>query len=223
MRELTKLQKQVLDLLKASPLKNKFYWTGGTLLSAIYLHHRTSYDIDLFTDQAFTYEELASFIKKLKKAAHVSKHQEKRVFDRWEFFLHNNDEVRLEFARYNFPALKKRRMRHGVYVDSLDDVACNKTMVLFDRNDPKDLFDLYFLLTKSGYTVKKLLKMVEKKFGVKFQEMSFWSETHKTIKNLEELTPLLPQKTKTAKQKLLKEVGNYFVVRSTKRLSSILK
>jgi len=41
-----------------------------------------------------------------------------------------------------------------VLVDSLEDIAANKIMALFDRNDPKDLVDLYFFLTKKNIKLK---------------------------------------------------------------------
>jgi len=53
MEELNALQRQVLDLFARSALREKFYWTGGTLLSAVYLHHRRSEDLDFFSDSPF--------------------------------------------------------------------------------------------------------------------------------------------------------------------------
>ena len=49
---LPKLQTRLLEMvLKTETLVNNFYWTGGTVLSEFYLHHRDSEDIDLFTDK----------------------------------------------------------------------------------------------------------------------------------------------------------------------------
>ena len=47
--EISSIQKKVLGLFKETPLKEKFYWTGGTLLSYLYLHHRQSNDLDFFS------------------------------------------------------------------------------------------------------------------------------------------------------------------------------
>lgn len=34
-----------------SYITKNYYWTGGTVLSEFYLHHRDSEDIDLFTEE----------------------------------------------------------------------------------------------------------------------------------------------------------------------------
>ena len=41
---LSSTQKIILDELAKSPLKERFYWSGGTLLAEKYLYHRHSYD-----------------------------------------------------------------------------------------------------------------------------------------------------------------------------------
>ena len=87
MLEISPIQKRVLDSLSKSFLKDKFYWTGGTLLSALYLHHRQSKDLDFFTDIPFSYNQIISFVRSLKKQLKLTEIEEKKVFDRWEFFL----------------------------------------------------------------------------------------------------------------------------------------
>ena len=61
------IQKNSIDLLAKSPLKEQFYWTGDTLLSSFYLHHRQSKDLDFFSDSKFSYHQIINFIKELKK------------------------------------------------------------------------------------------------------------------------------------------------------------
>ena len=102
--------------------------------------------------------------------------EKKKVFDRWELFLHNGDELRLEFVHYEHPKINDRIRRDGILIDSFDDISANKTMALLDRNEPKDIVDMYYILSKGEYSVDRLLKLVEKKFGLRMQESSFWSE-----------------------------------------------
>src|SRR3989344_428230 len=103
---LSSLQKITLAEFARSPLK-KFYWTGGTALAAVYLQHRYSQDLDFFTQDLFTHQEVFMFVHNLKKAAKLSRIEEKHIYDRWEFFVHNENSVRLEFVRYAFQHLKK--------------------------------------------------------------------------------------------------------------------
>lgn len=222
MPELTPIQKQVLNLFKKSPLKEKFYWTGGTLLSAVYLHHRQSHDLDFFSDAPFSHTEVIGFIRKLKNLLALPIIEEKKIFDRWEFFLHNKEKLRLEFVFYDHPRIHPHKNWHGILIDSLDDITTNKLMAFFDRNDPKDLVDLYFLLTNKNYNIGKLLKLVERKFGVKFQKNAVWSEAFKGMKNLDSLKPLLFGDV-NKRQKIIREVKDYFTSRASQYLEKILE
>ncbi len=223
MTELTSLQKKVLNLFSKSSIGKRFYWTGGTLLSYFYLHHRQSKDLDFFSDEPFDYNQIIHFVRGLKKELKLDKIEEKKIFDRYEFFLHNKDELRLEFVSYEYPKIKPRKKWQGILIDSLEDITANKVMALFDRNDPKDLVDLYFLLTKKKFKVRQLLKWVERKFGVKLEVSSFWSECCKGIKDLDEIFPLLLTENQQEKREIINKIRDYFKSRSTDYLRKILK
>lgn len=221
--ELNSLQSQTLDLFSRSFLRDKFYWTGGTLLSLVYLQHRRSNDLDFFSDEPFNYNQIIGFIRNLKKELKLFKIEEKKIHDRWEFFLFNKKQTRLEFVYYPHPKIKSRKKYNGIYIDSLDDIAANKLMAFFDRNDPKDLFDLYFLLTKKEYKIKKLIKLVEKKFGVRFGESAVFSEAYKSMKELNNLRPLILAKNLKEKQRIIKQIQEYFIDRANRYLRQVLE
>lgn len=216
--DLTKLQQQAIELLSRSPLKDKFYWTGGTLLAYHYFHHRKSLDLDFFSSSYFSFEEVNEFAVKLKKQAGFSKVSYQRIFDRFEFFFENQETLRIEFVLYNGEKkpLKKKNKLLGVSIDSLEDIAANKVVALFDRREPKDLFDIYFFLTR-GFSVRKLLKLAYQKFGVRFTESLFWSETFKSLPLFAKLKPLLLEDVKK-QNKLLSKITIYFKQRSSKFL-----
>ncbi len=177
---LTQKQKLAMDLLAKSPLRDIFYWTGGTLLAYHYLHHRESIDLDFFSGKKFSLEEINHFTQELKEKGGFTTLHYQKIFDRHEFIFENGENLRIEFVYYNHEkkTLKKREILLGIYVDSLDDIAANKVMAYFDRNEPKDIFDIYFLIRKAGYAPSKLLSLVQKKFGISFKEASFWSEAY---------------------------------------------
>ena len=67
MELLTPLQRKLLRAIGESPLRDEFFLTGGTALAVLYLHHRYSVDLDLFTENPAavvqvppTMEEIAS-------------------------------------------------------------------------------------------------------------------------------------------------------------------
>ena len=99
--DLTKNQTSIIEILKQSSLKNKFYWTGGTLLAHYYLQHRRSLDLDFFTDQKFNYDELVPFLNLVKLRVWHTNIEENKIFDRWEFIIKNHEIFRFEFVYYN--------------------------------------------------------------------------------------------------------------------------
>lgn len=210
--ELTTAQKLALKFLAESSLNKQFYWTGGTLLSYHYLHHRMSLDIDFFSDTPFSLSDLTVFMETLKKKGKFLNVQHRKIFDRHEFLFENKEILRIEFVHYNHEKkpLGKRESLLGVQIDSLEDIAANKTFAYFDRNEPKDLFDIYFLLQKGEFSPTKLLANVQQKFGVSFDESSFWSEAFKSFPLLDSLKPLLLEKDEDKQKHLLTTIEEYF-------------
>lgn len=220
---LTDSQKKVLDLFRKSDLVDKFYWTGGTLLAYFYLQHRLSFDIDLFTDKSFSFDEIAPFINILQNEFKTST-QEIKIYDRWEIIINSFPITRLEFVFYNHQNKRIHPLirNNGLLIDSLDDIAANKVIAYFDRNEPKDLVDLYYLMTKKSYKVNKLLKLSQKKFGFSFSEFMFWSESTKSFKKMDSLEPYLLIKDNSAKKKLLNKIQNYFLSQGSSFLDNQL-
>ena len=188
---LTSTQETILKELAKSTLRDRFYWSGGTLLAEKYLQHRYSFDVDLFTDQPFKYSDVYPMIESVKKADDLTVVEEKKVFDRWEFFIHNHNEVRCEFVHYDFKPLKPRKLWRGVMVDSLDDLAANKIMAAMDRREPKDVVDIYFLMTKKKMKLTKLLSLAGRKFGLKVSEATLIGQLLVTCQLLASVKPLL--------------------------------
>ncbi len=223
--KLTKAQQHVLSLLANSALSKKFYWTGGTLLAYHYLQHRNSLDIDLFSELPFTFTEINEFAQQIKQDLGFKKVNYKKIFDRWEFIFENPETLRVEFVHYNHDkkTLQKRDTLLGISIDSLEDIAANKTLAYFDRTEPKDLFDIYFLLTIKNFTVNKLLKLVNQKFGITFAESIFWSEAFKSLPLLYTIKPLIIVKKHKETTDLLEQIETYFKKNSAEFLKRNLE
>lgn len=215
--ELTPLQQKVLAAFAKSPLADHFYWTGGTLLAGVYLHHRQSEDLDFFSDTRVQYDDLIPFITSCRAMTGLKTIDERRVHDRWEFWIKNHESVRAEFVWYDFPALKPRKRWQGVLIDSLDDLAANKTMALMERHAPKDVVDIYFLMTKKGYTPKRFLDLAHKKFGLQAPVSLFWSQASLADRDLQEATFVFTT-NKKEDQKLREDVHRFVVEKSYKFL-----
>lgn len=164
---LTEAQKTLLSRFRTSPLCEHFYVTGGTALSAFYLQHRHSEDLDFFTEQEISLESVLSF---LRTTPHIANIQHERKYDRRLFLLHYHDQrtMKVEFTKYPFPPLEPHRAVEGIQVDSWRDILANKLMALTDRKDFKDYLDVYFLL-RAFPTVSlwDAIQQTQEKFGVK--------------------------------------------------------
>ncbi len=217
---LTEKQRLAIESLAKSSLADTYYWTGGTLLAVRYLQHRYSEDLDFFSETPFTFDEINAWVQQYKDESRFSTVRSQKIFDRWEFLFENGEQLRIEFGHYNHEkkTLHPRERFLGVLVDSLEDAAANKTMDYNDRNEPKDVFDLYFLLTKGKFTQQKLLALVEQKFGVRIPESLFWSQSFKA-KALSQIQPFLLEESQEEKRVVIERVQTYFQEESRKFLS----
>ena len=164
---LTDNQKLLLARFGASQLRGSFYLTGGTALSAVYLQHRLSEDLDFFTENDFGIEDILAFVKSMPE---VRDTQYERKYDRRIFLLHyaNTPAMKVEFTRYPFARVEAGPVVDGIQFDSLQDILVNKLMAMTDRSDPKDYIDVYCAFrTRPELDLEKLIDQTTVKFGVK--------------------------------------------------------
>lgn len=186
---LTKDQEKVLDLVSEnSGIAKTFYLTGGTALAEFYLHHRYSDDLDFFTaSEDFPQFEIEKFAQAIKKAVGANDIIYRRLHDRRIFFFaKNKEELKIEFTCYPFHQIVEAQDINGLKIDSLEDIAANKLMALFDRIEPKDFVDMYFILKKTDISLERILTNVNKKFQFSLEPLTLGSEFAKvrTIKEL---------------------------------------
>lgn len=142
-------QKEILEYLRQTELKDFFYFTGGTALSVCYLHHRYSEDLDFFTADQDAIRIGVSTLNKMGQALPV-KLEFRRTFQSFlEIFaaFDDGETVKMDFAfdspfRFSSPKLMEEI---GWLVDDLRDLSANKLSALFDRAESKDFVDIYFL------------------------------------------------------------------------------
>jgi predicted nucleotidyltransferase component of viral defense system len=164
---LTAEQKSLLRSFSGSDLRFSFYLTGGTSLSAFYLFHRLSEDLDFFSEEQIGIEPVLAFLKSVPDVVHV---QYERKFDRKIFLLqHANEQpLKVEFTTYPFQRCEEGLVVEGIAIDSLKDILVNKIMAVTDRRDSKDYVDLFYGFKKRpGINLQELLQITETKFGIK--------------------------------------------------------
>ena len=160
---LTKEQRIILDEVKNESFFRDFYLTGGTALSAYYLQHRYSEDLDFFTEKVFNIQEIDSILQRWADKYRFTYTIESREVVYVSYLTFQNQEVlKVDFAHYPHKRLQKSERIEDVIVDSITDIATNKLISVIQRSAVKDFIDLYFLLER--YTVWDLIQGVRIKF-----------------------------------------------------------
>ena len=160
---LTRDQTRFIELFTLHPeLLTHFYLSGGTALAAYYFHHRESDDLDFFTDTSISLPAVTACMHQAKTELGAKKITYEHLYDRHIFMVETTPLLKVEFTLYPFPHLAPAMKKEGLLVDSLLDIGANKLFALFDRNEPKDFVDLYFILKK--LSIKTLISGVKKKF-----------------------------------------------------------
>lgn len=190
---LTHTQNVVLRAVARSLLAASLYWTGGTLLATRYLHHRRSLDLDFFTEDLPDDLAVADAFQTIRAATKARRVTHVRYPNRWQyFFSFPRGELKVELVYFPFPALARRPLHPSVRlrVDSLRDLAANKAHAAYERTEPRDVFDLYVILRRSGWSLQRVLRDVERKFGVALDLVHVVAKLHAGAELLPDLRPL---------------------------------
>lgn len=183
-------QKQALifqEVVKDDFCQSNFYFTGGTALSAFYLHHRESEDLDFFSEKNFDPQIIVVRINKWAKK-YDFEFDLRQVEDVNVFILEfpNKEEVKVDFVTYPYKRLEEGKIVNNFTIDSLADIATNKLLTINQRTEVKDFVDLYFLL--KTYTVWDLMEGLRIKFRIKTEPFLISSDFTKV-----ELFDFLPK------------------------------
>jgi hypothetical protein len=147
-------------LAVAARVDTGFYLTGGTALGRVHLRHRYSEDLDLFVNdddqfQAWVDRLLAAW--RGQAAWRLSVQRRDPRFVR-AFVSSGEVELKIEFVndvrgRVGIPT---RHPGFGL-VDTAENVLANKITALLDRQEPKDLADVWGLCRRGGLALRDAL------------------------------------------------------------------
>lgn len=190
---LTPFQEKFIRLFaRAKTLKKNFYLTGGTALSAYYLKHRLSEDLDFFSHEAVAVMAIEVFLKESKPALGLSKIDFQQSFNRNIFFLHSKSGIlKTEFTYFPFEQVAKPALKDGLCVDSLIDIAVNKVFTIVQNPRSRDFIDLYFILNKhKKFSFDGLLRLARIKFDAQIDPVHLGTQLLKA-KNIQDLPRML--------------------------------
>jgi predicted nucleotidyltransferase component of viral defense system len=172
-----------LETLKGA--MEPFFLAGGTALSRYYLHHRESFDLDLFCGPG-KMPRRKQLINLWKEAGFKIVHEfdsdpEKSPLkmSRYQIYL-NTDYVKIDFVEENVPLLSPPEDFRGILVMGIDDIYYRKILIGIEegvtgrlkRIAARDVLDLYALNRDHQPLSKRLLLS---HIGIKeIQDLHWW-------------------------------------------------
>jgi predicted nucleotidyltransferase component of viral defense system len=158
---LTGLQEKILKAFFLDPyLREHFYLTAGTALSAFYLQHRLSDDLDLFTHSAGIETAARMFEDVLKNAKiDFTKELSSSTFRRYRV----EGSLQVDLVRDVDFRLGAPLLKDGFMVDNEKNITLNKVLAIYGRMDPKDYVDLYFLKDLLKFDIMEMIGLARNK------------------------------------------------------------
>jgi len=151
------VERTTFELLKAlmrDVRLQHFNLVGGTAL-ALYMGHRKSFDLDLFSQQAFDVNALE---KHLIQTYGFVKHKESDVT--LIGFIHD---VKLDFIRYDYPLINPLCLHDEIRLYSMPDISAMKLVAISQNGTRlKDYVDVAYLSTE--LSLKEMLDTFEMKY-----------------------------------------------------------
>lgn len=207
---LTDKQQLLLHLIsKQENIANKFYLSGGTALSEYYLHHRLSEDLDFFSLEEIDPMGIQVTLKNIQKKVGIIKIDFQRSFNRNLFFLHFKDDIiKTEFTYYPFTQIEQPKIINGVKIDSLVDIAVNKTFTLYQQPSSRHFIDIYIIIKTKGWKFKDLIKKARIKFDSVIDPIQMGQQLLKVTEILDYPTMTIELKEKEWQDFWLQETRN---------------
>ena len=161
---LTALQRDVLEAFFAR--EQGFFLTGGAALVGFHLHHRETFDLDLFTLDDEAFERARHVLADVAKAIDASllTRQDAPGFQR-HLLTREDGTVVVDLVRERaVQVVPDKPMHDGIRVDPPEEILVNKVTTLISRSEERDLVDLMFL-ERSGFAIEPALAHALEKDG----------------------------------------------------------
>jgi predicted nucleotidyltransferase component of viral defense system len=181
-KELYALQDKVLDILFDT--EDIFYLTGGTCLSRFYQEKRYSDDLDFFADAEPRFKVGIKNIKsKLDKHFTVQENTITKDFVRWII----DDTLQVDFINDRVHREGESvLLDNGYSIDNINNILSNKLNAVMDRDEPKDIFDIYMISKFYNFHWQNILEIAHKKAHFSHEDLVIRLKTFplKMIKNI---------------------------------------
>ena len=149
----------LIGKLNAFPFPSNTYLAGGTAVT-LYLGHRISVDIDLFTDEHFFTGPIIDIIKSNNSVSLESVSEK-------DSFTAEVEGVKLSLFYYPYTLLEPlyNDEFYKISIASLEDIAAMKTVAIIQRGTAKDFVDLKAIMEKNSMPLDQLIDLTLAKYG----------------------------------------------------------
>ena len=209
----------ILKKVYESGLKDRLVFKGGTALHKLYLHKRTSIDLDFTEARPVKINELKaviedreinSKIKEINKTGNSTK-----VVLSYTSALEYKNNIILDISKREKPILKPitKELKSPYFKEievltfQLEELIAEKIRAVIQRNKPRDYLDVYYVLGRKGFDFNKAIGIAKQKLkasggefdaGRAFRDLdvvrSLWEE------DLRGLTPEMPDFDRVVKR-----------------------
>lgn len=168
--QLYKTQDKILDLVAKENLD--FYLTGGTALQRFhYNQFRFSDDLDFFLInngiKNHTPKEFNDFISMLQDNNIDFKIKVSNQYFTQLCIKENNLKIDLVNDYVFHEKNDYVKLENGLLIDSIQNIFVNKLETSISRDEPRDLFDIYIILTNNEMDIEKSFDILIKKTNMK--------------------------------------------------------
>jgi predicted nucleotidyltransferase component of viral defense system len=141
--------------LQNNPLFKDYVLVGGTAL-ALQLGHRTSTDVDLFTQNKQNIIGLTEYFKNKYKDTNV-------VVAKDDFIQLYTNGIKVEMVWYEENILKKAKEIDNIKMVGINEIAAMKLNAVTQRTEPRDFIDIAYLLKE--IPLKQMFDIYKENFG----------------------------------------------------------
>jgi predicted nucleotidyltransferase component of viral defense system len=148
----------LISRLSSFPFPSDTYLTGGTA-TTLYIGHRVSVDIDLFTSEHFLTKPIIDAVKESHNVILEN------IADR-DTIIARVDDVRLSLFFYPYKLIKPTKFDSEIkiHIASLEDIAAMKTVAIVQRGTARDFIDLKAILGTTKMPIQELIKITLSKY-----------------------------------------------------------
>ena len=200
-----------LKKIYESGLKNRLVFKGGTALHKLYLHKRMSIDLDFTAVKPVKTNELKAVIEDREISSKAKEVNETRSSTKivlsYVSALEYRNSIVIDISKREKPVLKlvERKLKSpyfkeiGILTFQLEELVAEKIRAMLQRNKPRDYLDIYYILNRKNFNLKKAVEIAKKKLKAsndEFDVKKAFSNLHVVRslweKNLKEIMPDAP-------------------------------